>query len=51
MNYKPIPPADLVDALQGTIHKEIGRSRPARAARKQPKNVKLESQTDEKFNN
>lgn len=30
---KPQNPADLVDALQEPIHREVGRSRPARAAR------------------
>lgn len=29
----PPNPADLVDALQDTIHREVGRSRPARVAR------------------
>jgi DNA-binding transcriptional regulator YiaG len=31
--YMPQNPADLVDALQEPIHREVGRSRPARAAR------------------
>jgi len=31
--YRPQNPADLVDALQEPIHREVGRSRPARAAR------------------
>lgn len=31
--YRPQNPADLVDALQEPIHREIGRSRPARVAR------------------
>jgi transcriptional regulator with XRE-family HTH domain len=29
----PINPADLVDAIQDTIHREVGRSRPARSRR------------------
>lgn len=33
MSRMPPPPADLVDALQEPIHREVGRSRPARAAR------------------
>jgi DNA-binding transcriptional regulator YiaG len=31
--YMPQNPADLVDALQESIHREVGRSRPARTAR------------------
>jgi DNA-binding transcriptional regulator YiaG len=31
--YRPQNPADLVDALQEPIHREVGRSRPARTAR------------------
>lgn len=31
--YMPQNPADLVDALQEPIHREVGRSRPARTAR------------------
>lgn len=31
--YRPQNPADLVDALQEPIHREVGRSRPARVAR------------------
>lgn len=31
--YSPQNPADLVDALQDPIHREVGRSRPARTAR------------------
>lgn len=31
--YRSQNPADLVDALQEPIHREVGRSRPARAAR------------------
>lgn len=31
--YSPQNPADLVDALQEPIHREVGRSRPARTAR------------------
>jgi DNA-binding transcriptional regulator YiaG len=31
--YMPQNPADLVDALQEPIHREVGRSRPARVAR------------------
>jgi DNA-binding transcriptional regulator YiaG len=33
--YMPQNPADLVDALQEPIHREVGRSRPARTARSQ----------------
>ncbi|MES1025427.1 helix-turn-helix transcriptional regulator [Gloeocapsa sp. BRSZ] len=33
MSRMPLPPEDLVDALQEPIHREVGRSRPARAAR------------------
>jgi DNA-binding transcriptional regulator YiaG len=32
--YMPQSPADLVDALQEPIHREVGRSRPARTARR-----------------
>lgn len=32
-SYMPQNPADLVDALQEPIHREVGRSRPARTAR------------------
>ncbi|MFM9264314.1 helix-turn-helix domain-containing protein [Tychonema sp. BBK16] len=35
---KPQNPADLVDALQEPIHREVGRSRPARAARSRKNN-------------
>ena len=37
---KPIPPEYLVDALQDPIHKEVGRSRPAKVAKRK---VKAES--------
>jgi DNA-binding XRE family transcriptional regulator len=33
MSRMPPPPEDLVDAVQEPIHREVGRSRPARAAR------------------
>lgn len=33
MSRMPLPPEILVDALQEPIHREVGRSRPARAAR------------------
>ena len=35
---RPQNPADLVDALQEPIHREVGRSRPARAARSRKNN-------------
>lgn len=31
---KPLPPEYLVDALQDPIHKNIGRSRPAKVAKR-----------------
>jgi DNA-binding transcriptional regulator YiaG len=34
----PQNPADLVDALQNPVHREVGRSRPARAARSRKNN-------------
>lgn len=33
-SYTPQNPADLVDALQDPIHRDVGRSRPARTVRK-----------------
>jgi hypothetical protein len=37
--YSPIPPEYLVDALNDPIHKEVGKSRPARVAPKRRKTM------------
>ncbi|WP_407888374.1 hypothetical protein [Scytonema sp. NUACC26] len=38
MSRVPLNPADLVDALQDTIHREVGRSKLARTTRSRRNN-------------
>ncbi|BAZ15446.1 hypothetical protein NIES4071_73180 [Calothrix sp. NIES-4071] len=35
----PLNPADLIDALQSPIHRDVGRTRPAQTSRKQRKSI------------